>query len=138
MATTFTESEHKATNKQQVTVADTGEEHRNDEEEFFELDLEVLNRIETLQYYEHRQTTSEALLANCLLPVEYICNAIPIESSSRSSGRMNVPSKRLAYTQNPTVGSRCGSFDGRNTTRERRATVISELHTSAIYNSKRT
>ncbi|XP_020106462.1 uncharacterized protein LOC109722748 [Ananas comosus] len=116
MATTFTESEHKATKKQEVTVVDKDEEHQNDEEEFFELDLEVLNRIETLQYYEHRQTTAEALLANCLLPVEYICNAIPIESSSSSSSsRMNVPSKRFAYTQYPTVDSRCGSFDGRNT-----------------------
>ncbi|XP_064989217.1 uncharacterized protein LOC135652532 [Musa acuminata AAA Group] len=52
-----------------------------DEEEFIELDLEVLNRIPTPRYYESYQVTSDALLANCLLPVRYVCNAIPIDSS---------------------------------------------------------
>ncbi|RWW41633.1 hypothetical protein BHE74_00052862 [Ensete ventricosum] len=79
------------------------EENRvdEDEEEFIELDLEVLNRIPTARYYQSYQVTSDALLANCLLPVRYVCNAIPIDS--RLHGRPSTKPQQYYYKRLPMV-----------------------------------
>jgi len=52
------------------------------EDELFEISLEVLKDIPSPKYYEHQHTTKQALFANCLLPAQYICAAKPIESSN--------------------------------------------------------
>lgn len=82
-------------------VEEEEEEVEVQEEEFFELDLEALEdkvredvverrrprRRSSLMFQQRRGETSiggeaEALLANCLLPVDSICNAIPINDGA--------------------------------------------------------
>lgn len=71
--------------------------HHDEDDEFFELDLEVLNSIPVASYYEQHATTREALLANCLLPIKYICKAIPTDRSPC----IGPPQKRVIHGESP-------------------------------------
>nr|XP_009800796.1 PREDICTED: uncharacterized protein LOC104246635 [Nicotiana sylvestris] len=55
------------------------EEGEDEEEEFFEIDLEIVNNIPPPHYWESYFTaaTSSTLLANCLLPISDVSCAIP-------------------------------------------------------------
>ncbi|MQM13129.1 hypothetical protein Taro_046050 [Colocasia esculenta] len=72
-----------------------------DDEELFEIDLEVLSRIPPpsnqvfeldLRVFDRlppaaKDCQQSALLANCILPVTYICNAVPIDAAAAAGGR---------------------------------------------------
>lgn len=75
-----------------------------DEEELFEIDLEVLNRIPppSDQVFEidlevldrlrpaAKDCQQSALLANCILPITYICNAVPMDvAAAAAAGRVD-------------------------------------------------
>ncbi|KAA8518588.1 hypothetical protein F0562_016062 [Nyssa sinensis] len=50
-----------------------------EEEELFEINLEVVNNIPPPHYWESYFTaTSNALLANCLLPIAAVSSAVPM------------------------------------------------------------
>ncbi|KAL6998070.1 hypothetical protein U1Q18_008197 [Sarracenia purpurea var. burkii] len=56
-----------------------------EEEELFEIDLEVVTGIpqpETKSYFT--AATSNALLANCLLPIAHLSSAIPMTSNPKA------------------------------------------------------
>ena len=53
----------------------------NFEEELFEINLHEFNHIPSSNYYDYQSTTTpKALLANCLVPIKYISDAIPYRS----------------------------------------------------------
>ncbi|OAY42891.1 hypothetical protein MANES_08G024300v8 [Manihot esculenta] len=53
-----------------------------EEEELFEIDLESVDRIPPPHYWESYFTaTGSALLANCLLPIADVSNAVPTTST---------------------------------------------------------
>ncbi|KAL8039709.1 hypothetical protein ABFX02_10G053900 [Erythranthe guttata] len=58
------------------------EEEEEDDEDLFEINLEIVNKIPPPQYYYWESyfnltTSSNALLANCLLPITDISCAVP-------------------------------------------------------------
>ncbi|KAF5750501.1 hypothetical protein HS088_TW03G00838 [Tripterygium wilfordii] len=54
-----------------------------DEEELFEINIELVNRIPPPHYWESYFTaTSDVLLANCLLPVADVSSAVPLTSKA--------------------------------------------------------
>ncbi|KAM7526068.1 hypothetical protein LguiA_015970 [Lonicera macranthoides] len=58
-----------------------------EEEELFEINLEIVDHLPPPQYYSESYftATSKALLANCLLPVSHISSAVPICNVAFSS-----------------------------------------------------
>ncbi|WOK99098.1 hypothetical protein Cni_G07810 [Canna indica] len=92
--------------KETETIPPEEEEEEEEEEEFFELDLEELNKIagagtpSSCFQEQLRQATRKALLANCLLPIHSICNAIPINDSSRCSLQLCKPLTMACNTRN--------------------------------------
>ena len=58
-------------------------EMEDEEEELFEINLEAVNSIPPPHYWEAFFTaTSNALLANCLLPISDLSSAIPTVSTA--------------------------------------------------------
>ncbi|TYI44533.1 hypothetical protein ES332_A01G244100v1 [Gossypium tomentosum] len=58
-------------------------EDEEGEEELFEINIEAVNSIPPPHYWEAFFTaTSDALLANCLLPISDLSTAIPMVSSN--------------------------------------------------------
>ncbi|CAI9780214.1 unnamed protein product [Fraxinus pennsylvanica] len=55
-------------------------EEEEEERDLFEINIEVVNKIPPPQYYWDRYftTTSDTLLANCLLPISDVSRAIPM------------------------------------------------------------
>lgn len=55
------------------------EVENQEEEELFDIDLELVNNIPPPNYYweSYLLSTGNALLANCLLPVTDLSNAVP-------------------------------------------------------------
>ncbi|KAE8731107.1 solute carrier family 35 member F2-like [Hibiscus syriacus] len=54
-----------------------------EDEELFEIDIETVNSIPPPRYWEGFFTaTSNALLANCLLPISDISTAVPMVSKA--------------------------------------------------------
>lgn len=53
-----------------------------EDEELFDIDLELVNNIPPPNYYweSYVLSTGDALLANCLLPATHLLNAIPVDS----------------------------------------------------------
>ncbi|KAK9676140.1 hypothetical protein RND81_11G057200 [Saponaria officinalis] len=76
-----------------------------DDEELFEIDLEVVDNIPPPCYYwdGYFTTTTDALLANCLLPVTDLSNAVPIVANSKALDEHRVVS--ISFT-----GSHIGSI----------------------------
>ncbi|KAM0977795.1 hypothetical protein ACFX13_014102 [Malus domestica] len=58
-----------------------------DEDDLFEIDLDLIDSVPQTQYYWNRYftATGNALLANCLLPATDISRAIPVVSKALSS-----------------------------------------------------
>ncbi|KAG1331012.1 hypothetical protein COCNU_02G009800 [Cocos nucifera] len=81
--------------------------HHDEDDEFFELDVEVLNSIPVHSYYEHHATTREALLANCLLPINYVSKAIPTDRSPC----IRPPPKRSVIHRESPIGSHQGMLE---------------------------
>lgn len=56
-----------------------------EEEELFEINLDVVNKIPPPQYNYWKTSNKEALLANCLLPISHLSGAVPIQYSPYAS-----------------------------------------------------
>ncbi|XP_020581381.1 uncharacterized protein LOC110025306 [Phalaenopsis equestris] len=71
------------------------DQQKENREEFFEIEFQVLSSIPSLVYYEHRLTSKEALLANCLIPITTLCRAIPVEKvRARVARKLNRAASR--------------------------------------------
>ncbi|CAA2995191.1 Hypothetical predicted protein [Olea europaea subsp. europaea] len=74
-------------------------EEEEEEGDLFEINLEVVNKIPPPQYYwDSYFTTSDTLLANCLLPISDVSRAIPMavkafDELKRSSATESMPRK---------------------------------------------
>ncbi|CAN6586897.1 unnamed protein product [Malus baccata var. baccata] len=79
-----------------------------DEDDLFEIDLDLIDSVPQTQYYWNRYftATGNALLANCLLPATDISRAIPVvskalSSSERSGNVVMVPQAEVKQMCNP-------------------------------------
>lgn len=83
------------TTKSMETIED------NFEEELFEINLDEFNHIQSSNYYDYQSTTTaKALLANCLVPIKYISDAIPY---CGEESRQHYFSKSLKVDINNTI-----------------------------------
>ncbi|PSR98506.1 WAT1-related protein [Actinidia chinensis var. chinensis] len=83
-------------------------EYEEEEEELFEIDLEFVNSIPPPHYWDLNSmlgvdskfsnftVTSNALLANCLLPISDLSNAIPIASKAPANPSVIVLSESVS------------------------------------------
>lgn len=72
----------KANNSQEEYI-----DNEEEEEELFEINLEIVDHLPPPQYYweSYFTATSKALLANCLLPISHISSAVPVCNVAFSS-----------------------------------------------------
>ncbi|KAK7392602.1 hypothetical protein VNO78_21045 [Psophocarpus tetragonolobus] len=84
-------------------------ELEEEEEDLFEIDLEAVNCISPPNYWEscYTSTGNIALLANCLLPISDVSNAVPAVSFA---GKTNVllitePTSLGEYLRLPFLGA---------------------------------
>ncbi|CAL0317045.1 unnamed protein product [Lupinus luteus] len=64
---------------------------KEEDEDLFEIDLEAVNCIPPTHYWDsHYISTENALLANCLMPISDISNAVPACNAVCFEGKTKV------------------------------------------------
>ncbi|KAK6942611.1 hypothetical protein RJ641_027988 [Dillenia turbinata] len=101
------------TSAESIKVDRAAEKMEDEEEDLFEINFEALNDMPPPHYWEsYSTTTGDALLANCLLPISDLSNAVPLDLNHCESA--SSPRNSIAGIAPCHSSSSSSSFPGRS------------------------